>query len=414
MELPPKIATPRLNEKLCSHCGLCMGDAWPVQESLESCVFNTGWLGKHEERLFGRKRDPHDDDELAFGISLRRFNARMKRPVDGAQWGGIITRIALGAIETGLVEGVLTLHGSMMHPKAALATTPSAVLEGRGNKPVLSPTLTALHDAWTKGLKKVLVIGAPCHVHAIRDFHARNPHLEGMELFVVGIPCTDNLEAAHLSWVLSLISRSPESITSMEFMQDYRVHLRHAGGDTEKIPFFCLPPDVVRPGVFANSCMSCFDYTNGLADLTVGYFGAPFSRDWKLQWMTIRTDRGERLFELISKEVETAPEQKRGDAERSVKAGLETTLEPLLYPQSMLKRKPMPRLAGNALCLVGQVFGPFGTEFARYSVHIHALRNYCFVRLNNPEKFDLLVPEHVQVLAKRYGLDTALNSRTGS
>jgi coenzyme F420 hydrogenase subunit beta len=36
-----------------------MGNAWPTAESLESCVFNTGWLGKHEERLFGRTRNHH-------------------------------------------------------------------------------------------------------------------------------------------------------------------------------------------------------------------------------------------------------------------------------------------------------------------------------------------------------------------
>lgn len=407
MHTPPRIANPRFDEKPCSHCGLCMGDAWPVEESLRSCVFNTGWLGKHEERLFGRKRSLQDEDEIAFGISRRRIYGRMKRPVDGAQWGGIVTRIAVRAVETGLVEGVITLHGSMLQPKAVLATTTDEVLAGRGNKPVLSPTLFALHAAWLKGIRKLLVIGAPCHVHAIRDFKANSPHLEEMELFILGIPCTDNLDASHLRWVLGLVSRSPETITSMEFMQDYRVHIRHKGNRTEKIPFFCLPPEVSKPGVFAGSCMSCFDYINGLADLTVGYFGAPFSREWTLQWLIVRTDQGERLLDLISGELDTFPEQKRGDADRSVRAGLETMLEPVLHPELLDRRKRLNRLAGEILCFIMGLQGPFGTEFARYSIYIHALRNYGYVRRHTPASLDTLVPEHVRELARRYGLDDA-------
>ncbi len=405
MDTPVRIANPRFNEPPCSRCGLCMGDAWPAEESLRSCVFNTGWLGSHEERLFGRKRNPQDNDELAFGISRRRFNARMRQPVDGAQWGGIITKIAMRAIETGLVEGVVTLHGSMLQPKAALATTIAEVLEGRGNKPVLSPTLMALHTAWRKGLRKLLVVGAPCHVHALRASRADNPRLGEMELHVVGIPCTDNLDASHLRWVLRHISRRPETIECMEFMQDYRVHIKHAGGRTEKIPFFCLPPDVVRPGVFPNSCMSCFDYTNGLADITVGYFGAPFSRDWKTQWMIVRTETGERLFELIRDDVELFPEERRGDAHPSVKASLGLTLEPILRPESLAGRKRMPSIAGNLLCLLSWMKGPRGIEFARYSVHIHALRNYCFVKHHTPDRLETLVPEHIRILANRYGID---------
>ena len=405
METPHKIANPRFDEQLCSHCGLCMGNAWPEEESLRSCVFNTGWLGRHEERLFGRTRNPQDNDELDFGISRRRFNARMKKPVAGAQWGGIVTRMALRALETALVEGVVTLHGSMLKPKAALATTMEEVLEGRGNKPVLSPTLMALHTAWRRGIKKLLVIGAPCHVHALRDFHAANPRLADMELHVVGIPCTDNVEPLHLRWVLSRISNSPESITSMEFMQDYRVHMKHAGGKTEKVPFFCLPPEVSKPGVFPGSCMSCFDYVNGLADITVGYFGAPFSKDWTLQWIIERTEKGKRLFDLISSEIETFPEERRGDAAASVKASIGLTLEPVLHPERLDKRRRIPRLAGNLLCLLSALKGPRGIEFARYSIHIHALRNFCFVRRHAPERLNTLVPEHIHELARRYCIE---------
>ena len=402
--IPPKIENPRFDEQLCSKCGLCMGNAWPEQESLQSCVFNTGWLGTHEEKLFGRRRNPADRNELAFGITRRRFNARIIEPIEGAQWGGIITRIALRALETGVVDGVVTLHGSHLKPKAALATTVAEVLESRGNKPVLSPTLIALHTAWRKGVRKLLVIGASCHVHAVRDFQSRHPYLRDTEIHIVGIPCTDNLEAAHMRYVFNHISKRPESIVSLEFMQDYRVHIKHSDGKTEKIPYFCLPPAVLKPGVFSNSCMSCFDYLNSLSDITVGYFGAPFSSDWKLQWLLIRTEKGQKLFDLIRSEVDISPEVGRGDAIRSVQASIPTTAAPIIDPGVVEKRKPMPRPLGELLCILQSIKGPYGIEFARYSVHIHAIRNYIFVKNRTPERMNNLVPEHIHILLKNYDL----------
>lgn len=382
-----------------------MGRAWPEEESLASCVFTTGWLGSHEERLFGRQRNGADPDERDFGIARRRFYARMKQPLDGAQWGGIVTSIALRALESGLVDGVLTLHGGMTTPKAVLATTSAEVLEGRGNKPVLSPTLLALHEAWQQGVTRVLAIGAPCHVHALRHAAAHNPRLAEMEFLIVGIPCTDNVEPSKFRSVLNLISRSPETVTSMEFMQDYRVHMKHEGGKTEKLPYFCLPPELSRPGVFPNSCLSCFDYLNGLSDLTVGYFGAPFSKGWDLQWLLVRTETGERLFDLIADRVECSPEIRRGDGAASAKHSLAQMLEPVLHPGEPLPKR-LPRPAGEILRLIASLAGPRGIEFARYSVHIHALRNYAFVVRNNPEQLETLVPRHIVELAESFGLET--------
>ena len=45
--------------------------------------------------------------------------------------------------------------------------------------------------------------------------------------------------------------------------------------ETIKAAYMTLPPSLGVPSI-ADSCFSCFDYTNGLADLVVGYMGAPF------------------------------------------------------------------------------------------------------------------------------------------
>ncbi len=404
MNPPPKLENPRFDEPLCSHCGLCMGNAWATAESLKSCVFNTGWLGAHEERLFGRTRNMHDADELRFGITRERFNAVMKKPLEGAQWSGIITAISTKALQTGLVDGVVTLQGTTFQPKAVLATTAAEVHAARGNKPVLSPVLQALHTSWKKKVKKLLIVGASCHVHVLRDFAAKHPWLDGVELHVVGIPCTDNLEPAHLKWVFRHISRSPDTVLNFEFMQDYKVHIVHTTGKVEKIPFFSLPAAVLKVGVFSNSCMSCFDYINSLADITVGYFGAPYTAEGKEQWILVRTKKGRELLDLIDNDITITPETGSGDSFGAVKASIQPTIGPILQPHLLGDRRSMPLFFGKLLSALKAKKGPRGIEFARYSIDIHALRNYFFVRHYTPERLDVLVPEHIRHLVKEYNV----------
>jgi 3,8-divinyl protochlorophyllide a 8-vinyl-reductase (ferredoxin) len=404
MNPPPKLENPQFNDPLCSHCGLCMGNAWTTGESLESCVFNTGWLGKHEERLFGRTRNVHDEDELRFGIALDRFNAVMNKPLEGAQWSGIITAISTEALRSGLVDAVVTLQGSTFQPKAVLATTVEEIHAARGNKPVLSPVLQALHKAWKKKVKKLLVVGASCHVHVLRDFVATHPYFSDVELHVVGIPCTDNLEPAHLRWVFRHISRSPGTVLNFEFMQDYKVHIVHSTGKIEKIPFFSLPAAVLKVGVFSNSCMSCFDYINSLSDITVGYFGAPYSSDGKLQWVMVRTEKGRKLLDLIRSSLAISPETGSGDSFGAVKASIQPTIGPILQPHLLGDRRSMPLIFGKLLSALKARKGPRGIEFARYSIDIHALRNYFFVRHYTPQRLDILVPEHIRHLVQQYNV----------
>ena len=44
------------------------------------------------------------------------------------------------------------------------------------------------------------------------------------------------------------------------------MHIKHLDGSFEKVPYFSLPSNELNE-VIAPSCYSCFDYTNGLADM---------------------------------------------------------------------------------------------------------------------------------------------------
>jgi 3,8-divinyl protochlorophyllide a 8-vinyl-reductase (ferredoxin) len=396
-------------ETLCSSCGLCQIRAWPAKESFQSCVFELGWLGEQEKAVFGRERDTENLDEVRFGITRKRFVAKLKQPIADAQWSGIITRLSLKALDSKLVDAVVTLHRSKADffiPEPVLAQTKDDILAARGSKPVISPVLKSLETAYQKGVKKLLVIGASCHIHVMRDFQRRFPYLQDVEIFALGIPCVDNIKPKRLRWILEKLSRSHKTVVYYEFMQDFTVHLRHESGELEKVPYFSLPQELSRIDLFAPSCTSCFDYLNSLADMTVGYVAAPLVGEEKRQWVMVRTEKGETLLDLIKDELDVFPETASGNA----MSGLKKIIPHLL---DMVERKPDETKRGRKIPIwLGKIIaafvyrsGPRGTEFAKHSVDYHLIRNYFFVKKNYPEKLKTLVPKHVYKLLSEYKLD---------
>ena len=397
-----------MTRTLCSSCGLCSNRAWPSAESVQSCVFRNGWLGEQERKLFGRERSLDDPVEMRFGITSERFTAQLKRPIDGAQWSGIVTRIAARAFEEKLIDGVVTLRRSPENhffSEPLLAETREEIDSSKGNKPVLSPVLASLGDAHRKKLKRVLVIGAACHLHVLRDFVERFDYLKEMEIVTVGIPCVDNLDRTQFSRVLARISASPLTAEHMEFMQDFRIHIRHRGGRIEKVPFFSLPDELADPGIFPPACMTCFDYLNSLADITVGYLAGKLLSDQKRQWVLVRTETGAKLLSLIERELDRYPEFGNWECERYIRSTAGQVIETMKG-----RRKPyrpernIPLWLGHALAGVLSMVGPKGIGFAHYSTDYHLIRHYYYVKYRYPELLETLVPRHVPLILGEYGL----------
>jgi coenzyme F420 hydrogenase subunit beta len=386
-----------------------MVDTWTPEESIQGCVFTIGWLGKQEAVIFGRERALDDIDEVLFGISKEDFVGRMKNPLPNVQFTGIITSIAKKAFETGLVEAVVTLHRSKedyFFPVPVLARSTEEILASGGSKPVLAQTLVCLEKAYLEGVKRLLVVGASCHVHNLREFQRRFPYLKGMDLYIVGIPCTDNVHPKNFRYVLSKISRSHETVRHFEFMGDFTVHLRHTDGSLERVPFFSLPQELLTAEVLTACCRSCFDHMNTLADITVGYSGAPLDIEKMYQRVLVRTDKGETLRRLIADELETYPKTSKGDRRENVKYYAQQLLD------RMAQKDKTEVKTGRAMSIEdGLKFAeymssvsPKGIEGARYGIETHMIRNYYFVKQNYPQLLTALVPKHVSQVLKGYDL----------
>jgi coenzyme F420 hydrogenase subunit beta len=201
------------------------------------------------------------------------------------------------------------------------------------------------------------------------------------ELYVLGLPCVDNVSRAGLQTFLDSTVSSPETVVHYEFMQDFSLWLRHEDGHIERVNYIDFPMDQLQ-GIFPSACLSCFDYPNALCDITIGYMGAPLG--W--QWVLARTARGVELLDLLRPDLEVRPVSAAGDRTRGMPR----------YIQMLAKRpaKP-PKLIRQLIAFLQRHRGPRGLEFARAIIEMKLLRNYTHVREKFPQLEGRIVPYHV-------------------
>ncbi|MBW4550644.1 MAG: Coenzyme F420 hydrogenase/dehydrogenase, beta subunit C-terminal domain [Aphanocapsa sp. GSE-SYN-MK-11-07L] len=382
-----KSSSRRPAKELCSECGLC--DTYYIHYVKSACAFLNQQIADLEEQAHGRSRDLEQPNELYFGVHQSMIAARKQEPIAGAQWTGIVSSIAIAMLNQGWVEGVVCVQNTAVdrfQPQPIIAHTPAEILAARVNKPTLSPNLSVLEQIEQSGMKRLLVIGVGCQIQALR---AVEKQLGLEKLYVLGTPCVDNVTRAGLQKFLDTTSRSPETVVYYEFMQDFRVHFKHEDGSTETVPFFGLKTNQLKD-VFAPSCMSCFDYVNSLADLVVGYMGAPFG--W--QWIVVRNSTGQEMLNLVQDQLETQPVTSKGDRHNAVQQSIPA------YDKGVT----LPMWAAKLMGVAIERIGPKGLEYARFSIDSHFTRNYLYVKRQHPEKLDQHVPEFAKRIVSQYKL----------
>lgn len=461
----------------CSNCGLC--DTPFIAHVKEACAFlgsGEKWVGvgwgrcarppartnlprlsgmakahAMEPAVHGRHRDLTSEHELRYGVTAETFYARARRPVNGAQWTGVVTRIACAALEAGVVDAVACVGGQPDDPLAplpVLARTPAEVASAAGVKPCLAPTLRLLPAiealAATGDIKRLLFVGVGCQVQAVRAVQDRL----GLDaLFVLGTNCADNGPRDGLRAFLEAAVPEPESVAKYEFAQgepevegaprgrgarappppsrppthpDYTVHFgakpgAEGGPNPDRVPYFSLPSNDLTD-VIAPSCLACFDYTNSLADVVVGYMGVPAPLFGELSMrngfshVTSRNAAGAALLAAAAPALETKPTQTWGQA--LVAPLAMATLE--ADDEARLGRgpDPAPATVGALIARALTWLGPRGLAFGAYSVDYHALRNALFVKRFFPKaRAGSHLPPHAVEIYRRYDRNGKMSAR---
>jgi coenzyme F420 hydrogenase subunit beta len=397
----PRLYTPPLADAvprgLCTDCGISR--TADHKRCGRACQFIAPDYPRLEAAVHGRPRDPDRPDELHFGPFRRMWRARLRNPADGAQWTGITTGIAERLLATGAVDAVLTMAPDQQDrwkPVPVIVTRAEDMAACRGMRMGYAPLLALLEPAREAGYRRLAIIGIPCQVYALRALEAE---LGFERLYVIGTPCSDNTTTERFHQFLDLIGqdidRAPETITYLEFRADYHVELRFSDGGRKEIPFLMLPISKLPPDFFPLTCRTCVDYTNVLADITVGYMGGEGQ-----QWLIVRNERGEQLVELLGDAVELSIPGSKGKRESAVR-GFAANVE---KAAGGLPVNRMPAWLRPIVAWAMPRFGPKGLEFARARVEMKAVETMLHLAREEPARMRHMIPDHVRKLAARYGI----------
>ncbi len=378
---------------LCTDCGISRSE--DPKRCGRACQFIKPDYPALEKQVHGRARDPARTDEIFFGPFRRMLRASLVPPAEGAQWTGIATRIAQRLLETGAVDAVLTMAphpDDRWRPVPVLVTDPAGMAECRGMRMGYAPLLALLEPARDRGFKRLAVIGIPCQVYALR---ALERSLGFDRLYVIGTPCSDNTTTERFHQFLALLAEDPGTITYLEFRADYHVELRFSDGRVKTIPFLKLPISKLPPDFFPMTCRTCVDYTNVLADITVGYMGGQGE-----QWLLVRNERGEELLATLGDEIRTAAPGSAGKRAGPVRGFLKNSER----AAGGLPLRGMPNWLRPLVGWLMPRIGPRGLEFARARVEMKAVETVIHLRRAYPKRLRSMVPAHVWALVKPYGL----------
>jgi coenzyme F420 hydrogenase subunit beta len=377
---------------LCTDCGLSR--TTDAKKCGTACQFIKPDYATLETRVHGRARDADRPDELHFGPFRRMVRARLTPGLAGAQWTGITSRLGERLLETGAVDAVLTMApdpDDRWRPMPVIVTKAEGMANVRGMRMGYAPLLALLEPARAAGHRRIAVIGIPCQVHALRAIEAS---LGFERIYVIGTPCSDNTTTARFHEFLTKLDAAPERITYLEFRADYHVELRFDDGRVRAIPFLQLPLSELPPDFFPLTCRTCVDYTNVLADVTVGYMAGQGD-----QWLIVRNARGEELVSMLGDELVQQPlgaAGKRRGAVRGFIANVERAAGGL----------PLRRMPNWVRPIVGWLMprvGPRGLEFARARVEMKAAETVLHLRREKPRRLKSMVPPHVWALLAPYG-----------
>lgn len=385
-----RAAEPR---ELCTDCGISRSE--DAKRCGRACQFIKPNYSSLEQRVHGRARDPSRLDELHFGPLQRMIRARLAQPKPAAQWTGITTRIGERLLETGAVDAVLTMApdpNDAWRPVPVLVTDASGMAACRGMRMGYAPLLALLETARERGFLRLAVIGIPCQVYALR---ALQDELGLDRLYVIGTPCSDNTTTENFHKFLELLSDDPASITYLEFRADYHVELRFADGRKKEIPFLMLPLSKLPGDFFPMTCRTCVDYTNVLADITVGYMGGEGQ-----QWLIVRNERGEELLSLLGEEVVWEMPGSSGKRHGPV-SGFMKNVE---LAAGGLPLRSMPNWLRPLMGWLMPKIGPRGLEFARARVEMKAIETVLHLRRAHPRRMKYMIPDHVWRLVEPYGI----------
>jgi coenzyme F420 hydrogenase subunit beta len=203
--------------------------------------------------------------------------AKTTRDIARRQSGGAVTGILAHALDTGMIDAVVTIGEDRftLRPVSVVITSREQLVHEAGSRyswwvPFLAALKTAVVN---RKYNKIAIVGVPCAVQAVSrirtsDHDLLQPYARSIRL-VIGLFCTESFDYAAL---IGKKLRSEHNIATWEIKKlDVRGKLEVTMKDGSAFSFPLKELDeTVRTG-----CHHCTDTTALFSDISAGSVGSP-------------------------------------------------------------------------------------------------------------------------------------------
>lgn len=262
--------------KECKACGICP----------RVCPQYIASKSEIENLVFARERRLEEE----FGVYRRLVAAQAKdATIRGiSQDGGVVTALLTFALENRLIDSAIVSgvdSKKPFFPIPKVATTSKEILETAGTRYFYSPSILALPEAIKQKKTKVVFVGTPCQIQAVRKLQlAGLKKLVNPLSFVIGLMCSECFiyEGLAEKYLKETLNISLNGIKKMNIKGKMIV--------TTDLGVKTIPLAEIKQYARKN-CQFCNDFSSELADISVGGLGL---KGWT--FTIIRTEKGEELF----------------------------------------------------------------------------------------------------------------------
>lgn len=223
-------------------------------------------------------------------LAIVAARARDERILRVGQDGAVVTALIAWGMENGYFDGALTAERDerwMMHPK--IVRTVEELLRCAGSGYTYAPNSLALREAAASGLEKIVFVGVPCEISAVRKLEIAKSK-RGREMtkniaLQIGLMCSETFsyDGFMVGKLQNEMGLRLEDIVKINVKGKVLVYMR--SGEVVSIPLKQARP-FARQG-----CHHCQDFAAEYADISVGGLGG---EGWTIT--ILRTKRGRDFF----------------------------------------------------------------------------------------------------------------------
>jgi len=255
---------PRINRSKCSRCMLCVQSC----PAIHTCLTN-----KQSDQVL----DISDESLLKPCLRTYAGYSTDEKLRYKATSGGIVTSLLLNALENGDIDSALTVEVSEKNPFkacAVVARSKERILKSMGSKYLPVEFSGALKQIIRdNSIKRVGIVGLPCHIEGIRNACLLIPSLREKIVFTIGLFCKQTKDLRFTNLILAKMGVKREEVEKIKFRGDGwpgHVQVRLKNGETVTYPYEAFNS---LWSIFSCSpvyCQFCSFPMAGVADISVG------------------------------------------------------------------------------------------------------------------------------------------------